>query len=139
MTTLREAAQLALDAIIELEYSSSTAVGDRMAREAKQALRKALTEPQAEPVAWVNPDGLKSMQENKYTHISATKQNWATKPLYTHPQPAQQPLTDYQINDMASEYGDEHDQAFIFNRKGQFSAVAFARAIEAAHGIGGKQ
>jgi hypothetical protein len=32
------------------------------------------------------------MQENKYTHISATKQNWATKPLYTAPQPAQQPV-----------------------------------------------
>ena len=125
MTTLREAAQLALD-LIEANFPQ---LPDAPAYAVMEALHKALeAEQQAEPVAWVNPDGLKSMRENKYTHISATKQNWATKPLYTNPQPAQQPLTDDQINYMAAEYGDELDHAFIFNREGRFSAAAFARA-----------
>ena len=46
---LRAAAQAALEAIEELEYSSSTAVADKMARDAKRLLRAALAEPEAEP------------------------------------------------------------------------------------------
>lgn len=41
---LRAAAQAALEAIEELEYSSSTAVADKMARDAKRLLRAALAE-----------------------------------------------------------------------------------------------
>jgi len=48
----REAAQAALEAIQELEYSSTTAVADAKARRAKQLLRAALAEQEVEPVAW---------------------------------------------------------------------------------------
>lgn len=41
--TLRRAAEMALEAIIELEYSNSTAVADSKARNAKRALRSALS------------------------------------------------------------------------------------------------
>ena len=46
---LRAAAQAALEAITELEYSNSTAVADKIARDAKQVLRTALAEQQQEP------------------------------------------------------------------------------------------
>ena len=46
---LRQAAQTALAAIQELEYSSTTAVADAMARKAKQALRAALAEREWTP------------------------------------------------------------------------------------------
>lgn len=50
-------------------------------------------------------------------------------PLPQEPQEGKA-LTDERINELAAEYGDELDQAFIFNRLGRFSAVAFARGIE---------
>lgn len=38
-------------------------------------------------------------------------------------------LTDDRINDIAAEFSDATERGFIFNRDGQFSAVAFARAV----------
>jgi hypothetical protein len=94
MTTLRQAAQQALAAIIELEHSSSTAVGDRMAREAKQALRQALeadirirtSEQQVEPVAWMDVDDSGVRCGLEFYNAGTGRE----VPLYTHPQPVQQ-------------------------------------------------
>jgi hypothetical protein len=89
-------------------------------------LHKALAEQQAEPAAWCrlayNTDGSIYVD-----NLTFTKDHYCNVPLYAYP-PAQQPLTDDQINYMAAEYGDELDHAFIFNREGRFSAAAFARA-----------
>ena len=55
MTTARAAMQATLEALTELEGYSRSAVADKIARDAKQALRAALAEPcvaPAEPVAW---------------------------------------------------------------------------------------
>jgi hypothetical protein len=84
-------------------------------------------EPVQEPVALVI-DGVlvKSSLPEKYTG-----------PLYTTPPAAQrQPLTDEQINTLRQQYGVTSDGRGI---KEFTYVVDFARAIEAAHGIGEKK
>ncbi len=88
------------------------------------ALRERLAQPEQEPVAWgylyfgdiidcITPEE-HARAEGKYT-----------VPLYTAPQPAQQPLTDEQIKVIAA------TPAAI---PGSY-VHAYARAIEGAHGI----
>jgi hypothetical protein len=142
MTTLREAAQQALEAIIELEYSSSTAVGDRMAREAKQALRQALEAERQEwePVAWMtrfNDPERGSYEKPADTHLKrdeAERQvqrhiykrlcKLRVEPLYAHPQSVQQPLPPQSDIPLTAE---------------QLTVFKYGwKCAEEAHGIGGK-
>ena len=83
-------------------------------------LRAALEQPvEQEPVAWANIN-----KHGDITHTSNKKMAWAKTPIYTHPQPPRQPLTD-----------DEIERLWYQSWGG---ALPFARAIERAHGIGGE-
>lgn len=119
--TLRQAAQMALDALEEtatcpkdwpLQYEKE--------EKAIAALRAALAEPEQEPVAWmyVNMDG--ECEQIEYLENEPMPDDPSITPLYTAPTP-RKPLTDEEIGKIA---GDTLD------------AWSCARAIEKAHGIG---
>jgi hypothetical protein len=111
MTTLREAAQLALEALEHLmNYSSPHGLAT-----VTSTLREALAPV---PVAWMDREGdLYKMPEIE---------GWAPPHtlLYTAP-PQRKPLTDEEIDN-------------CWYQSGGVTPV-FARAIERAHGIGGKE
>lgn len=114
MTTLRSAAERALDAL------DNVGVEGNWEREeaAVVALREALAPV---PVAWIDREGdLYKMPEI---------QGWAPPHtlLYTHP-PQRKPLTDEELDALAI------DKDGLPN-----SHFEFARAIERAHGIGEKE
>ncbi len=95
--------------------------GSEYAGQAEFDLAKRLqADQQAEPVAWINwcaATGQRSLGWQCESEL-------ASEPLYHAPQPAQQPLTDEQIRDLA--YEEDKRYGSIFD---------FARAIERAHGI----
>jgi len=114
MTTLREAAQLALEALEHLmNYSSPHGLAT-----VTSTLREALAPV---PVAWMDREG----DLYKMPEIGG----WAPPHtlLYTHP-PQRKPLTDEELDALAI------DEDGLPN-----SHFEFARAIERAHGIGGKE
>ena len=107
MTTIREAAQQALDVLIRASsYYDTYAEVD--------ALRAALEQPEQEPVAWMDREGdIYRMPEIK---------NWAPPHtlLYTAPpQREWQGLTDYEINN------------FDLPESGTVTIREFVRIIEA--------
>ena len=116
MTTLREAAQQALEA---LEHHGGHLPWNAFV-EVRKDLRAALAEPVQEPVAYVDqrihgwPDCF--VMEAAPPH---------TTPLYTAP-PPRKPLTQEELDELAM------DEDGLPN-----SHLEFARAIERAHGIGG--
>jgi hypothetical protein len=75
-----------------------------------------------EPVAWLTRD-----DGDGLWYSTNFKKSDDDRPLYTSP-PKRQPLTEAEINDIErdGEFWDDH------------SPLDFARAIEAAHGIGDK-
>jgi hypothetical protein len=81
-----------------------------------EALRAALAEPEQEPVAWMNG----------YGDVVNYKCVMYSTPLYTQP-PQRQPLTDEEIDAMWNQH-----------RASPNWLVDLTRAIERAHGIGGK-
>lgn len=127
-----EAMKQALEA---LEISIPTTVG----REAITSLRQAIAEAKKqEPYGWAyeshgrftcNAHPIFWKTRKAETH---TEDFWEEIPLYRHPQPKREPLTDEQINDLRQQYGVTSDGRGIK----EFTKVRdFARAIEAAHGI----
>ena len=62
--------------------------------------------------------------------FKTVKTTISMRPLYTHPQPPRQPLTDEQIIDLGPGQPDA-----VWSYEDQ---LYFARAIERAHGIGGE-
>ena len=131
MNTLREAAQQALEAW-------DTRAGIDTASRAFEALRAALAQGQAEPVqepvrepvAWIHTDLDKPRV--KFLEWSEDEPGyrgcWIKTPLYLSP-PQRKPLTDQEIWD-AVQHG-------VVGGIGMPSkAIAVARAIERAHGIG---
>ena len=94
-------------------------------------VRTALTQPEPEPVFWYRPVGKDGGYEGPVHHKSVggkmlrneKPSEW--KPLYTAP-PQRKPLTGEEISQCINE---------VTNTRGFL--VGFARAIEAAHGIGG--
>ena len=133
MTTLREAAQQALEAMDHLHRTGDTQVFDLCHRETTEALRAALTEPVQEPVAWYS----------EARHIDSA---WAAAvtmkhpgpegkyvrkvtPLYTAP-PQRKPLTQEQLYTLYDEHATHQEEGPAMS--GWFD---FARAIERAHGI----
>lgn len=118
MSDLRQAALQALEAL-RSEYPAVRLY-------AVQALEKALTEPEQEPVAWrLYKDGelyaLRFEAEDRGPHYT-----W--EPLYTAPTP-RRPLTNEEISAI---FDDTLEGGSFFD-----VALAVARAIERAHGIGG--
>ena len=120
--TKDEALKLALEA---LENVTEDYVKDRqyIHNKAITAIRKALAQPEQEPVAWMTPTGALYRTEDvdgcfDETHI----------PLYTTP-PQRKPLTDEEIDAIYTGVRAVHHE---------IDSYVFARAIEAAHGIKGE-
>ena len=122
MSTLRQAAQQALEALVEINKLS---IGERAIclpgeiDTAMDALRAALAEPEQEPVAlpccgYANASAVKWNPHNQVVQCHNCGQ------IYTAPTP-RKPLTDEEIWKCLPPDPDE---------------LAFARAIERAHGIG---
>ena len=146
MTTLRTAAQQALEALEEwhgayphrveeddievAEALRAALVEDAMQKftDVNQELEAALAEPGQEPVAWCS--SVEFSDALKYAH---SFNGWRRKysktdmPLYTAP-PQRKPLSEEEIMQCFADAG-----AIV---KGQLW-VKVARAIERAHGIGG--
>ena len=124
MTTLHQAAQMALDALIGvlddaekvLDLSVSGGVYEGLeCKDAITALREALAAPMPEPVAWYLPssDGDDSIFRDHRTVVACTGNKWeGFLPLYAAPPAAPAPvvpLTDEQILNIALKhwrYGD---------------------------------
>ena len=126
MTTLREAAQQALEALeqIRTPLRINTALDAYDVSRAITALRNALAEPVQEPVAWMHKKtDLLRKETNKPKGADWDSDHWA--PLYTHPVPQPVELTDDDLEDIA-----------IVARKGNLTDLR--NAIERAHGIRGE-
>lgn len=88
MSTLREAAQQALEALEDMlgwESLAPQSVQDS-SKQSLQRLREALAQPDPEPVAWmtINPYG----EEDDISYEDPTMDlldGWTCKPLYTQP------------------------------------------------------
>jgi len=112
MTTLREAAQQALEALEESEqhYGSDSAL-----RDAIQILRTALEQPEQEPVAWMDDFGnafplgaVKGAGSWRDDH----QRNWI--PLYTQPPRREwQGLTDEEIESIWDGYLSDYQLQMI--------------------------
>ena len=115
MTTLREAAQQALEA---LEYD-----GLLKKRQAIAALRAALAqqdEPVQEPVAWMeSPHGAIRANPNYKCMFPSQLLHWRI-PLYTAP-PQRKPLAESQINDLMAGIDPEDLCSWSF-RQGVYAA-----------------
>ena len=122
MTDLRQAAQQALEALSDIEWSNDSQWQSDRAKVAIIALCAALEEPE-EPVAW---QWLDTAHFRKKIPADATPSDW--RPLYTAP-PQRKPLTEEEIDAIPCTDGPGSDWDAL---------VRFARAIEKAHGIGGE-
>ena len=106
-----------------------------VSRDEWRSLFAALAQPQQEPVAWMQLDEV---------HLSLWEDGYHTIPLYTSPPTREivcstglchyrKPLTDGEIKQFASKHLDVGDGSYATHFV--TGDVAFARAIEAAHGI----
>jgi hypothetical protein len=121
MTDLRQAAQQALEALegvyLSLQLPDLLKVVGPIT-----ALRKALEQPQQEPVAWLKED----WTGGHLNYESVYEGAFAAFPVYKHSPAAQRkPLTMKEINGIAKNYA-------LTNPT---TPLHFARAIEAAHNI----
>ena len=129
MSKLREAAQQVVN---EHEAGFMGLSLDK----AVAALRAALAEPQDEPVAWMyEHDGMVHDAANPpFFAMNRWKtpvgEPYTETPLYTHPAPRRQPLTDEEILAMVKTAPALHTA--------EAEWLHVARAIERAHGIGGQ-
>jgi hypothetical protein len=138
MTTLREAAQIALEAMEMLAQPVKTnneTPRYKAHRAAITALRTALAEPEQEPVAWAMPCPDGQIVDVITPEEHAREEGGYTVPLYTEFVCStvmcryRKPLTDEQILEVARDHYNPHQRA----------EISFARAIERAHGITGEQ
>ena len=129
MTPLqREALQMCLEYI-------ETDAHER--RHVRWKINEALEESaQQEPVAFIKGRGWR----NGNLEVIPAKMNQTfeiDQPLYTSPPAQRKPLTDEEIEKLASKHLDVGDGAYGTHYV--FGEINFARAIEAAHGITGEQ
>ena len=125
MSDLRAAAQQALEA---LEWAADL----RNCPSAIAALKFALAQPEQEPVAWMFTENEKygnAVVLKKHKPKTYDSNWWSMTPLYTAP-PQRKPLTDEEIDRItdAQWASNNHKPVYAAHR-------AYARAIEAAHGI----
>ena len=129
MTTLREAAQQALEALEKepADYADWT----RTMKAARATLRTALAEQpaeqQQEPVAWMCSNT--KLLHKGYQMFSATRGGDWNIPVYTAPQPAKQPLTNLEGLKLA------YNHHWINNLSLRDAFLQGIRDAEAAHGI----
>lgn len=122
--TDRELMQQALEALTEFDGTN----GESKRKRVLAALRERLAQPEQEPTAWrwkerINGDFDSWVVTSSEPPPHAVEQ----QPLYTVPQPAQQPLTDEQISDLWCKVSNTD---FV-----TMDTHEFARVIERAHGI----
>ena len=141
VTLPREVVEQALDAL-KYERTANNPL-DWHHDKTMQALRAALEQPQDEhePVAWAlsHSKGLEfssayPMQKSKQAAEQMARQHMGAvtvSPLYTHPQPAQKPLTDDQVLKAVRHLY----QSDLPVGMGFSDDLDVARAIEAAHNI----
>lgn len=131
MTTLREAAEMALEALESLEVRcTDSETVTAWYPEATNKLREALSQPEPEPVAWTTmywPDADDWLfLSGRANPNGKLKGEWTA--LYTHP-PQRKPLTDEEIIMLSKSAG-------VYLKVNDDCDLLFARAIEKAHGIG---
>lgn len=108
------------DALYDFDDSNT------LLREIDDALDE-LKKPVPEPVAWLTIDSINNHHVHLVKMTEKTIAEWNIKqqlPLYTNPPAQQKPLSD-----------DEITKYFFHPIPNLGTAIAFARAIEAAHGI----
>lgn len=122
MTTLREAAEMALEALDRSDY-----FGWQSNIPIIKSLREALAQPELEPVAWMvyTLDGKSAFVTDNPTDFGPEHK---ALPLYTSP-PQRKPLTDAEIIMLSKSAG-------VYSKVNDDCDLLFARAIEKAHGIG---
>lgn len=125
MSDLRQAAQQALDEMLRV---NSAGIFEGELNEAITALRQALVEPEQKmtkqkPVAWTDERGFIAYQADSFPRGTTVS------PLYAHPPTPRKPLTNEEISAI---FDDTLEGGSFFD-----VALAVARAIERAHGIGG--
>jgi len=143
-----EAMKLALETLEQIQEGCNNVIADK--RNAKiavdlaklvrkdcnkpiDAIRKALAQPDQEPVAWMRED------EDCSDCIVWEQTEEHTIPLYTAP-PQRKPLTDEQCIYQMLNSGFERNSlgwSFPYGRL-DYYLLKFAKAIEAAHGIKGE-
>ncbi len=125
MSKQREALEMALLAleIAPLDHNSVKSSFFEKRHYAIIALREALAEPKQEPVAWMSQGGDVSRSKKYFEEMGFTD----LIPLYAA-LPARKPLTEPELHAI------EPTWPATWNYD---DALAFARAIERAHGIGG--
>jgi len=164
MSKQQTALRLALEALKELVAQTETGlfavrhdhVAMQDARQAITALREALNASLAKPDFWegyvpepVKPRGEATLAQQEPVAVHQFRKRgcsdwydgypdhtdgrgpYQARTLYTSPPAQRKPLTDEEIKEL---YGD--DDNFRMTKK---YVIAFARAIEAAHGIGEKK
>ena len=137
MTTLREAAQKALEALEDMlgwESLAPQSVQDS-SKQSLQRLREALAQPDPEPVAIVvaaeYEDGSHAGHRLEWRGRNEANDYPEGTEFYTAPPPQRQPLTDEELVDIVGNCAADSG--------GWFRYHAFARAIERAHGIGSEE
>jgi hypothetical protein len=128
MSTLREAAQQALEALENAEEDGNCEYG------ATDALRSALAQQEREPVAWMDDFGnafplgaVKGAGSWRDDH----QRNWT--PLYTHPPRREwQSLTEEEIGDVFQAARNAKLGSANDNSRHRLSVVEIARAVEQA-------
>ena len=140
MTTLREAAQQALELLKELQGGCTDSDDGTVEAitiwvpEIIDDLRAALAEPVQEPVAWRFRETESkpwSLSDDGYYISCKRDQRYFVEALYTAP-PQRKPLTEETMRECA-QVMDAEPLA-----EGWHELIKFARAIEREHGIGGQ-
>ena len=127
MTTLREAAQQALEALEEVQNHMNTSDWFDMRA---AALRAALAEPVQEPVAWIQSNHLQLAQRGPFScRVEPTQRHPDFVPLYTHPPRREwRGLTEEEIRDGREQLPTEDLCNWSFRKGVEFAEAAIARA-----------
>lgn len=143
--SLREAATMALDALIAMQMEATArGCGLRVCDDSIEALRAALALPDAEPVAWaisyMGADGLKYRRLFGHNAIGDYRDidpDATSTPLYAAPQPApvrRKPLSEARISQIWGSFVGDPTARHPLTLGDK---VAFARAVIDAHNIQG--
>ena len=129
ITLPRSVIEQALDALQDADTRMEHRQDVELRHSAMAALRAALEQPQLgqEPVAWIHQNSNTDKEYLVWCKSEMGGRNW--RPLYLHPQPPRQPLSDEQILKLGWA---------VTPYANQMEMLSIARAIERAHGIKGE-